>query len=90
MLCRSPPPPGLWKCHAVSVAMQMVTLECCKSEEGGGGGQKQQGEEKKMVLWFKYRKYHRHVQISNTSIDRQYNHSHYVMGCRSEVTPECE
>ncbi len=32
VLCRSLPPPGLWKCHAVSVAMQMVTLECCKRE----------------------------------------------------------
>lgn len=30
VLCRSFLPPGLWKCHAVSVAMQMVTLECCK------------------------------------------------------------
>lgn len=32
VLCRSLPPPGLWKCHAASVAMQMVTLECCKRE----------------------------------------------------------
>lgn len=32
VLCRSLPPPGLWKCHAASVAMQMVTLECYKRE----------------------------------------------------------
>lgn len=38
VLCRSLPPPGLWKCHAVSVAMQMVTLEWCKK---GGGGKKE-------------------------------------------------
>lgn len=38
MLCRSLPPPGLWKCHAVSVAMHTVTLECCKRKEGGNRG----------------------------------------------------
>lgn len=36
VLGRPLPPPGLWKCHAVSVAMQMVTPECCEREERGG------------------------------------------------------
>lgn len=34
VLRHSLPPPGLWKCHTASVAMQMVTLGCCKREGG--------------------------------------------------------
>lgn len=57
-------PPGLWKSHAVSVSMQMETLEFCK--KGGDVKKECKCEEKEEVLLSRKREVLLNVLLSHT------------------------